>query len=108
MNLDYKMIGQRIKNSRKEKKMTQNRLSELLDVSNVYVSRIERGASKVNLEMLYKISIILDTPIENFITGIDQHSKYYLDIEISKLLEQCSPNEKNLIYELIKTVVKYS
>lgn len=107
MELDYKIIGQRIKDCRNERNITQNKLSELLDVSNVYVSRIERGVSKVNLEMLYRISVILDIPIGLLITGVDQDSSIYLDAEIAELMEACTPNKKKLIYELIKAVVKY-
>lgn len=107
MKLDYKIIGQRIKYSRNEKNITQNKLAELLDVSNVYISRIERGVSKVNLEMLYKISIILDIPIGKLITGVDQDSSIYLDAEIGELIKTCTPKKKKLIFELVKTVVKY-
>lgn len=55
MNLDYTLIGLRIKNYRNQQNITQNQLSEMLDVSNVYISKIERGTTKINLEMLYKI-----------------------------------------------------
>lgn len=107
MRLDYKTIGQRIKDSRIEKNITQSKLSELLNVSNVYISRIERGVSKVNLEMLYSISLLLDVPIGILITGVDQDSKNYLDDEISKLLDQCTSDKKKLVYELVMAVVKY-
>lgn len=107
MELDYKIIGQRIKDCRAERNITQNKLSELLDVSNVYVSRIERGVSKVSLEMLYRISTILDVPIGLLITGVDQDSNIYLDSEIAELMVTCTPKKKKLIYELIKAVVKY-
>lgn len=106
MNLDYKLIGLRIKNYRNQQNITQNQLSEMLDVSNVYISKIERGTTKINLEMLYKISIILNIPISFLLTGIDEESNNYLDSEIAELISKCDIKKKKLIYELIKAVVK--
>ena len=106
MNLDYTLIGLRIKNYRNQQNITQNQLSEMLDVSNVYISKIERGTTKINLEMLYKISTILNIPISFLLTGIDEESNNYLDSEIAELISKCSIKKKKLIYELIKAVVK--
>ena len=52
MAIDYKLIGKRIKKQRKEKNMTQEILSEKIDVTVGYVSQIERGFCKVNLDIL--------------------------------------------------------
>ena len=106
MSLDYKIIGERIKEHRSKSNLTQNQLSELLNVSNVYVSRIERGTTKVNLETLYRISTILDVSIGVLLTGIDQTASNYLDSEITSLLGQCSPKQKKLVSEIIKAVIK--
>lgn len=107
MVLDYKLIGIRIKEFRNLRGLTQNQLAELLDISNVYVSRLERGTAKISLEMTYKIAIILDAPIGMLLTGIDQESHDYLDFEINNLLKQCPNDKKNLIYDLIKTVMAH-
>lgn len=74
MNIDYKLIGQKIKRFRLEKSITQNMLSELLDVSNVYISKIERGVTKPNLEMLFKISKALDVSVSQLLSEIDRES----------------------------------
>ncbi|WP_165868526.1 helix-turn-helix domain-containing protein [Natranaerovirga hydrolytica] len=103
--MDYELIGERIKMYRKAMKMTQHELSEKLDVSNVYISRIERGTTKINLEMLYKISIILNVSISLLLTGVHQESDLYLDIEFANLISQCDKKQRKLIYELIKVVI---
>ena len=48
-NLDYKEIGKRIKIKRKELKITQEKLSEIIDVSPSYISEIERGMKLLKL-----------------------------------------------------------
>lgn len=45
MAVDYTIIGERIKNARKEKNMTQEKLAEQMGVSIAFLSRIERGNS---------------------------------------------------------------
>ena len=67
--LDYEAIGGRIKKARRIKSMTQAELAELADISNTYVSRIERGVKKASLESLAKISIILNTSLDILVFG---------------------------------------
>ena len=49
--LDYVEIGKRIKIKRKEQKLTQEKLSEIIDVSPSYISEIERGTSISSLSI---------------------------------------------------------
>lgn len=55
MAVDYTIIGERIKNARKEKNMTQEKLAEQIGVSIAFLSRIERGNSQVNIKRLSQI-----------------------------------------------------
>ena len=63
MNVDYSLIGSRIKSKRKEKRMTQEMLAEALEVSVGYVSQVERGVTKISLDLLAEISGILECDI---------------------------------------------
>ena len=106
MKIDYKLIGHRIKKSRSDLNITQDRLSELLDVSNVYVSKIERGKTKLNLEMIFNISNILNVPVNSLITGIDQDCVNYLDQEIVDFFQICNPEKKKMIHDIIKIIAE--
>ena len=55
MALDYNIIGERLKQARINKKFTQEKLAEQLDVSVAFLSRIERGSSFINLKRLMHI-----------------------------------------------------
>ncbi|GKX30348.1 transcriptional regulator [Vallitalea longa] len=103
--IDYKIIGKRIKESRKSVNMTQEKVSEILGVSPEYVSRIETGAAKLNLEMLVKMSDILDLSPAYLLTGINTKSSDYLNPEITALLRECPPEKINAITEMIKIIV---
>lgn len=107
MNLDYKLIGGRIKESRKQNNKTQDNLAEFLDVSVSYVSRIERGNTKVSLETLAKICSYLNVSIGYILEGSTINNKDYLRNDILDMLECCSPDKIKLICEVIKPIIEY-
>lgn len=104
MDFDYKIIGQRIKDERREKGWSQERLAEEVDVTTVYISRIERGSSKINLKRLAQISKALDTSVEYLISGTETDSPNYLDKELYETLLTCTPAKQRLIYNIAKIV----
>lgn len=104
MDIDYKIIGKRIKEERRKKGWSQERLSEEIDVTTVYISRIERGASKINLKRLAQISKALDTSVEYLIAGTRTDSPNYLDKELYETLLTCTPAKQRLIYNIAKIV----
>ncbi len=104
MNIDYKIIGQRIKDARKRQGWTQERLSEEIDVTTVFISRVERGATHINLRRLAQISHALNTSIEYLIAGSETKSPNYLDKELYETLVNCSPEKQRLIYNIAQMV----
>ncbi len=106
MPLDYTIIGQRLKKARKAKKMTQEELSEKLDVSIAFLSRIERGNSQVNLKRLVQICEILEVSPGEILNGVSSKSSQYLDSEFASLLKDCSSEQQKLIYDIAKVVAK--
>ncbi len=106
MEIDYKIIGKRIRDARKEKGWSQERLSEEIDVTVVYISRVERGSSQVNLKRLAQISYALGVSIEYLLTGSMVNDKHYLDKELYETLTKCSPIKQRLIYNIAQIVSK--
>ena len=52
-----------------EKKITQSRIAELLNVNRVTISNMINGKAKIDANQLYKLSNILDCPMEYFFTN---------------------------------------
>jgi len=107
MNIDYKIIGNRITKGRKLKNYTQENLAEYLGVSVSFVSRIERGATKLSLETLAKICTILDTSPSYILTGVVSSTDDYLKGEIADMLKDCSPSKIRLIADIIQSIVEF-
>ena len=67
--MDFKAIGQRIKTKRKNMGLTQETLSEKLNISVEYLSRIESGSVTASFALLEKISDTLETNEEELLFG---------------------------------------
>ena len=103
MALDYKLIGNRLRKARLDKGYTQEKLSEIMNVSVAYLSRIETGTAHINLKRLNEICNILDAVILN---GASENSETYLNEELSSILRDCSPEDKELIYHIANIIIK--
>ena len=106
MNIDYKLIGSRIKAERKKLGMSQEALAEKLNVSIGYVSQVERGITKISLDLLGAISSILSCDITTLITESAVKNENYLSSEILHELERLEPKNRKLVIEFIQLLQK--
>ncbi len=106
MGFDYGVIGKRIKNAREHKGLTQEELAESLNVSNAYISKIERGKTMVNLNRLSEICVVLEESTEYILNGANSSSTDYLRNEIIEMLEGCSAETIKLVAKVIKPIVE--
>jgi len=104
--INYKILGERIKKIRLERKFTQEELGFQASISSVYVSHIEVGSAKPSLEVLVKLCNALNTTPDLVLFDSLNESKGYIHNEIADLLKDCDNDELRLITELIKTVKK--
>jgi len=77
-------------------------------VSTVYVSRIERYTTKVNLETLIKIYEFLDITRAYILTDSICSSEDYLRNEITDMLIRCSPEKIRFIADVINPIIEYT
>ena len=82
--ISKKAIGIKIKTLRKDKKITQEKFSEIIDVSTRHMVNIEMGYIYPSIETLEKISMALNVPIQSFFED-DEYNKYYEKNEVIKM-----------------------
>ena len=102
MNIDYKLIGERIKQCRKSKGMTQDVLAEKLTVSIGYVSQVERGITKISLDLLGAISSILGCSIASLVSESAVNSVDYMEGEILSEIRKLDQKKKKYILSVLK------
>lgn len=64
-------VGQRIRWRRREKKLTQEQLGELLELTFQQVQKYEKGVNRVSAGRLYEIAGVLDVPVGYFFDGVN-------------------------------------
>ena len=106
MALDYSIIGQRIKQARLAKNYTQDELSEKLDVSIAFLSRVERGSSHINLKRLHQLCNLLDVSEGYILNGASSDSENYLTQEFNDLIKSCTVDKQRLIYKVAKIIAE--
>ena len=69
--MDYRYIlGRNIKAERVRKNITQEQFAELIDMSLSFVSKVEQGITSPTAFALFKMSKILNIPMEEFFKGL--------------------------------------
>ena len=77
-------------------------LSEKLGVSIGYVSQVERGITKISLDLLGAISSILECDIASFITESATNTSEYMESELLSEIRKLDGKKKKYILEIIK------
>lgn len=69
MELDYTKIGKRIAARRRMLGLKQAEVSEMADISNTYMSSIERAVSIPSTEVIMRLAQALNTTPDEFLVG---------------------------------------
>ena len=102
--MDYGAIGQRIKQVRRSRDMTQERLAEALSVSVGYISQIERGVTKINLDTLAAVAAHLNCELSELVTGVSVLQGRYLEGELAQLVDQMDGRQRKMLLEVAKLI----
>ena len=102
MNIDLSLIGQRIKAARIAQGMTQEKLAEGLSVSVGYISQVERGVTKISLNLLGAISALVEKDLAYFVQDSATEGKAYLTEEVARLWEELSPQNRRIALTLLQ------
>jgi len=104
VTVNYKLIGQRIKQRRKERCLTQENIAEFLDISVSYVSRVERAVVKISLETLVKVAGFLDVSPAWLIEGTVVDSEDYLHGELADAVCGYSSEQMGLLLDIARVI----
>ena len=96
-------IGKIIKQFRRKNNLTQEELAEKIDISKNYLSKVERGLSRLNAESFLKIAEVLSFTFEDF--GIKVQPKIdFTKQEIIKNILACSEKEAEVYLKMISII----
>lgn len=104
MELDYARIGQRVRECREKKRMTQEMLSERSGISVNHLSHIERANTKVGLPTLVKVANALGATIDDFLCDSMPQIKTPFVNAITELAEDCNTDEIRMYTAVLQTM----
>ncbi len=106
MTLTKSTLGIRIQELRKQHRMTQAELAEIIGIDEKHMSKIECGRHFPSLELLSKIADTLGKPVEDFfVVAHLQNRDELIERLVGKL--QKLPNEKfRVLYRILDEIMQ--
>jgi transcriptional regulator with XRE-family HTH domain len=108
-----KAIGLRIKQRRKELRISQERLAEALNVSYQQVQRYENGMNLLNTDKLQLVADFLDVPVSYFFeergfVAVEETARYMPPDETRflRLFKRLSNRDKEFVLRFMQLVQK--
>ena len=86
--MDKLTMGDRIRETRKKRGLTQDRLAEKLDISVEYVSQIERGIKTPSMQNFIKLVEVLDVSADYLLRDTVSTRSLYGDKQIASRFER--------------------
>lgn len=106
--MNYDSIGKNIRSYRIKRKLRQEDLAEMTDLSVTYIGMVERGEKIPALETFIKILNALEVSADIILTDV---LKVGYEIKSSLLTEQInalSSTERDKVFDVIETLIKHS
>ena len=104
-----KIVGQRIRNNRTNKHLSQEKLAELCGCHPTYIGQLERGEKNATLESIEKIAIALDIPLSDLLEklGGSGGKEKNIPLECYEFLSAKTEKEQEHLYRLLLEMDKY-
>jgi transcriptional regulator with XRE-family HTH domain len=102
LSINWKALGIRIKEMRKRRGYTVDKLSNCIDVTSNFLSRIEGDNAHASLTTLYRIAMELDCSIDYFLCDSMEHLSNAQLLNLNTL----NATEQTFILDIIKGLKK--
>ena len=105
IEIDYLLVGSKIKEKRKSCGMTQEQLAEMCDLSVSYIAHIERGTKSLSLESAVKVSNALGVSLDFLILDeIQDHDRVMTAIENE--VSSLPPAKRETFFKFARLILK--
>ena len=102
MDVNYELIGVRIKRYRENKGLSQEELGSIIGISNRHLSKIETGAKNPSLELILNIANVLNITADDLLADYLNNSTEKQNTELLTIFTDCTPAEKVILMDMLK------
>lgn len=100
--MNLKAFGSRIKAARERKKLTQEQLAEIVDLSPMHVSVIERGVKPPKLETFVTLANALEVSADELLQDAVDHATEFNSSEIATLIQSLPKQDQQKLLSAIR------
>ena len=102
------IIGQRIRNYRIQKNLSQEQLSELASCHPTYIGELEWGEKNATLESIQKVAQALDIPLSQLFEKIEEkQNEESIPLQIYDFFSSKNKKEQKYLYQILKEIDDY-
>ena len=105
--MNYKRLGERIREERLKLNLTQAQLAEDIDISDTYMGAIERGERSLTLDTLVRLvnrlGITIDYLLSDSVTDTDSN----IMEQFKQIIDQHPLERKQLAINVLRTIFSY-
>ena len=99
---DYENIGRRIKQFRTDRGISQEELSELININFRHISNIETGRRYPSLEIIISIANVFEISADDLLVDSLTHTSSPVGQELHAILQDCNHDEREMLIRLLK------
>ena len=102
-----KIIGQRIRNYRTQKGLSQEKLAELAGCHPTYIGQLERGEKNATLESVEKIASAMDISLSELFDKLGKSGGNNSAAKCYDLVASKNEAEQKQLYKMLQEMDKY-
>lgn len=105
--INYKVLGERIKEERKRIHLTQAQLANEVGISDTYMGAIERGERSLTLDTLVKLANRIGVTIDYLLTDFVDGSNESIIDEFKQIIDNQPLDRKVMALQVLRTIFGY-
>lgn len=105
--MDYKRLGERIREERLRLNLTQAQLAEAIDISDTYMGAIERGERSLTLDTLVRLVNRLGVTIDYMLADSVSDTDANIINQFKQIVDQQPLERKQMALNVLRTIFSY-
>ena len=105
--MDYKGLGNRIREERLRLHLTQAQLAEDVDISDTYMGAIERGERSLTLDTLVRLVNRLGVTVDYLLADSVSDSDANIMEQFKQIIDQQPLDRKQMAINVLRTIFSY-
>lgn len=106
MAVSMSILGKHLKAVRKARGLTQEYVSEKIDMSVAHFSKIECGRKNITVTKLSQLCDVLDVPIEQIISGASIPENAAHNRQFGEIASKCSPEAIEIMLDVCEQIAR--